>query len=111
MEFSLPELTAILLGGFSPEKTCTTKAVTIQHSCTFVAALSCVENPIDFRADDSGVRITWVVTSKAKTIISQSREHPPSHVDVPPNGHLYILSRVYHVLQSSPDFKHRGETE
>ena len=110
-EYTVPELVSILSEGVSQEKVCKTKPVSVEHNCTFVVALSCVRDPSDLRADDSGVwrhrgvRKTWVVTDETGKIISQNRERPPRQLDVPIHGHLYILSRVYHILQSSPDFK------
>ena len=46
---------------------------------------------------------TWVVVDDTKNIHLQSREDPLKQ-DIPLNGHLYI-SRVYHALQESEDFK------
>ena len=39
-----------------------------------------------------------------KTIVFCKREQRPDDDDVQPN-YLYLLTRVYHVLQASPDFK------
>jgi len=64
----------------------------------------------DFRADDCGVwkhkgaRKTFVVIDESGGVVFQKREHPPDTVDVQPN-YLYLLTRVYHDLQASPDFK------
>ena len=111
MEYTVPELTSILLGGVSKDKVCKAQPVSVEHNCSFVIDLSCVTDPTDLRADDSGVwkhqgvRKNWIVVDEKTNIVFQSREHPPHQRDIPENGHLYILSRVYHVLQSSEDFK------
>ena len=100
----------ILLGSVCHEKVCRVQPVSIQHSCTFVVDLNCIADPNDLRADDCGVwkhkglRKTWVIVDEECKVVYQRREHPPSlRTDQP--GHLYLLSRIYHALQSSEDFR------
>ena len=38
-------------------------------------------------------------------IISQTQEQAPKEVHIQANGQIYIVTRVYHVLQVSSDFK------
>ncbi len=94
-----------------PSTKCTVQPVCVESSCSFVVDLKCVADPIDLRADDwgtwkhQGLRKTWVIADGAGVVLSQHRKCAPKQQDLPPDGNLYELTRVYHVLQASPDFK------
>ena len=111
MEYTVAELVSILLGNVSKEKVCKAQPVNVEHNCSFVVDLSCVNDPNDLRADDSGVwkhqgvRKSWVVMDNTRNILFQSRERPPQKQDIPQNGRQYVLTRVYHALQESNDFR------
>jgi len=72
--------------------------------------LNCVGCVSDLRADDcgvwihKGVRKTYVVVDDSKTVVFWKHEQCPDDDFVQLN-HLYLLTRIYHVLQASPDFK------
>jgi len=107
-EYTVEELVKLL---FDPvnEKVCTAQPTAVYHNYCFVVDLKCVCDAIDLRADDcgvwihKGVRKTYVVVDDSKIVLYHKREHCPED-DVQPN-HVYLLTRVYHDLQSSPDFK------
>ena len=70
-EYTVPKLVSILSEGVSQEKVCTTKPVSVEHNCMLVVAFSCVRDPSDLRAYDSGVWRhrgvckTWMATDKS----------------------------------------------
>ena len=51
-----------------------------------------------------GVRKSYIVINDLKDILLTTREQPPVSKNVKKN-HLYLLTRVYHDLQASQDFK------
>ena len=108
-EYMVSELVSILLGNIDQKRICKTQPLCVEKSCSFVVDLQCVSDPNDLRADDngvwrhSGVRKTYIILNDTKKIICQSREQPPKRSK--DNDSCYILVRVYHCLQASPDFK------
>jgi len=108
-EYTVEELVELLLDPVN-EKICTAQPTAIYHNYSFVISLNCVGGVSDLRADDcrvwihKGVRKTYVVVDDTKGVVFSKREQPPDDDDIHPN-HLYLLTRVYHVLQVSPDFR------
>ena len=108
-EYTVEELVALL---FNPvcTKVCTVQPIAVYHNYSFLVNLKCVNDVSDLRADDcgvwkhKGVRKTYVVVNDSKTVIFHKREQCPNLDDLP-QGYLYLLTRVYHDLQVSPDFK------
>lgn len=108
-EYTVEELVALL---FSPvsERVCTVQPTAVYHNYSFLVNLKCVNDVSDLRADDcgawkhKGVRKTFVVVDDSKTVVFHKREQCPNPEDIHEN-YLYLLTRVYHDLQVSPDFK------
>ena len=108
-DYTVEELVELI---FNPlgERVCTAQPTAVYHNYSFVVNLNCVGCVSDLRADDCGVWIhkgvhkTYIVVDDSKTIVFCKREQRPDDDDVQPN-YLYLLTRVYHVLQASPDFK------
>ena len=108
-DYTVEELIELL---FNPpnERVCTAQPTAVYHNYSFVVNLNCVRDVSDLRADDcgvwihKGVRKTYVVVDDSKAVVFCKREHRPDDDDVQPN-HPYLLTRVYHDLQASTDFK------
>ena len=111
VEYTVPQLVLILSGTHDDDDVCKTQPTGIEHNCSFIVDLTCIKDPNDLRADDSGVwkhkgvRKTWVVTNEEGVVIMQSREHAPKQANTQADCQTYIVTRVYHTLQASSDFK------
>ena len=111
MEYTVHELVSTLLGSFDEGKVCSAQPVSVEHNCSFLVDLKCVADPNDLRADDcgvwkhQGVRKNWVVVDSKGSILFQNRKCAPRQQAIPRKCCLYVLTRVYHVLQASDDFK------
>lgn len=109
-EYTIEQLVSFLLEDVSNEKVCKAQPTSVEHSCSFLIDLNCVLDVADLRADGcgvwkhKGVRKSYVVIDKSKSILFTTREHPPPDKDIK-NNYLCLLTRVYHDLQVVPDFK------
>jgi len=89
---------------------CTAQPTGVCRNYSFVVSLDSVSTVSDLRADNcgvwkhKGVRKVYVVIDDSTGVVFHKREHPPDMVDLQSN-YLYLLTRVYHDLQASPDFK------
>ena len=92
-------------------RVCLTQPTRVKQNYSFLVDLNCVSSIADLRADDCGVwkhkgiRKAYCVVDETKAVVFHTREKPPLNEDASDNSHLYLLTRVYHDLQASPDFK------
>ena len=109
-EYSLEKLVSILFCDSDDPRVCTAQPTRVKQSCCFVVDVK-VSDINDLRADDcgvwtyNGVRKSYtVVNDTFKEVVFHIREKAPPSEDLLDN-YLYLLTRVYHDLQASPDFK------
>ena len=109
-EYTVEQLVSFLLGDADDKKVCKVPPTCVKHNCSFLVDLKCIIDVSDLRADDCGVwshrgvRKSYIVINDLKDILLTTREQPPVSKNIKKN-HLYLLTRVYHDLQASQDFK------
>ena len=84
----------------------------MKQNCCFLIDVTCVSDISDLRAGDcgiwkhKGVRKSYTfVDNSSKEVVFYKREKSLPSEDIQDNNSLYLLTRVYHDLQASPDFK------
>jgi len=99
------ELVSLL---FVENRVCSIQPTRVKHNYSFLVDLNCVTST--GRLVESGninefVKVYCIVENPSKTMVCHTSEKPPPMDDVTDNNSLYLLTRVYHDLQASPDFK------
>jgi len=107
-KYSVEELVALLFIDHNDPKVCSAQPTRVKKNYSF---LNCVSDIADLRADDCGVwkhkgirKAYCVVDEVSEAVLIHTQEKAPSSKDIQDNS-LYLLTRVYHDLQATLDFK------
>ena len=94
--------------GHSDPKVCSVQPTRVKKN-SFLVDVNCVSDIADLRADDCGVwkhkriqKAYRVVDEVSEAVLFHTQEKAPSSKDMQDNS-LYLLTRVYHDLQVTPD--------